>query len=516
MCLSLTSFGQSGLVKSSPVVVAEFEQKASENLILLPMDFDSDNWLENAEVELKDKQVLIVSLVYTRFRTSPTFAQVSLNRSRLKELQDLLPDLFSDRTILWRLVEQTNGNTRSEAKKLFHGFAINVRPKPTKESRKAELKELADLKNLLTDPEVSDSEIAMILDSESSSSDSAGTSDKVYYFMEEGVYRTFDRPAAFIGGNEALHHHLASNLIYPIEAQDDSIEGAVILSFDVAPDGNLEGVKTVATVSPELDAEAIRVMKKSPKWFPALFNGVPIVSSYTIPIVFDLDGDGKAETGKIKTVGSEFIPFGKDKTVTAVLDRNEWDKMAIVCDVTGSMSPYISQLMAWFRGNATDPKIQSFTFFNDGDEKNDNRKKIGNTGGIYHTRSNNLDTIFELITKTMNNGNGGDIPENNLEAALLAQAECPDCDIILISDNFATPRDLSLYDQINNPLRIIPCGGHLGLNLNYLMLAYQTNGSLHSLEADITGFDQMKEREVVTVGSDQYQLLNGRFIRIGR
>ncbi|MFT5279709.1 MAG: hypothetical protein ACI9P8_001348, partial [Bacteroidia bacterium] len=211
-----------------------------------------------------------------------------------------------------------------------------------------------------------------------------------------------------------------------------------------------------------------------------------------------------------------FIPFGKDKTVTAVLDRNDWGKMAIVSDVTGSMSPYTSQLLAWFRANASNPNIHSFTFFNDGDEKNDNRKKIGITGGIYHTRSNGLDTVFDLITQAMNNGNGGDIPENNLEAALSAQDDCPDCDIILISDNFATPRDLKLFDQIKSPLRIIPCGAHLGLNLNYLMLAYQCNGSLHSLDGDITGFDQMKEREIVSVGSDQYQLLNGRFIRIGR
>lgn len=511
---SLLAYSQSGLVNSSPIVVTKFDGKPSEGLILLPMGFDSKEWLDAAKTNLNDKQVLIISLVYTRFRTSPTFDQVSLNRARLKQVQDLLPNLFSDRTILWRLVEQTDGETRAEAEKLFHGFAFNVRPKPTKESRKAELQELAELKNLLTDPNVSDAKISEIMDSGSSPIDSTRTGDKAYFFMEEGLNRTFDRPAAFIGGNEALHHHLVSNLSYPIEAQIDSIEGTVILSFDVSPDGNLESIKTIATVSPELDAEAVRVMKKSPKWFPALFNGVPIVSSYTIPIVFDLDGDGKAETGKIKTVGSEFLPFGQDKTVTSVLNRNEWDKMAIVCDVTGSMSPYSSQLLAWFRTHSQDPRIHSFTFFNDGDEKNDKRKKIGSTGGIYTPSSNNLDTIFETISLAMNNGNGGDTPENNLEAALMAQSNCPDCDIILISDNFATPRDLGMYEQITNPIRIIPCGAQLGLNLNYLMLAYQTNGSLHTLDSDIIGFDKMHEREIVSVGNDQYQLLNGRFIRL--
>jgi TonB family protein len=514
MCFGLASFGQSGLVNSPPIVVTEFDGQASEELILLPMNFDSDDWQKKIKTALKDKQVLIVSLIYTKFRTSPTFDQVALNRSRLKELKDLLPELFENRTILWRLIEQTSGYTKTEAQKLYHGFAINVRQQPTKETRDAEIKDLTNLKKLLSNPDVTDAEIERSINPNSKLSDSDESGEKAFYYMEEGAYKTYDRPAAFVGNNEALHYFLATNLSYPIAAQVDSIEGTVILSFEVAPNGDVRGIRTVATVSAELDAEAKRVMQKSPKWLPAKFNGVSVESNYTIPIVFDLDGDGKAETGKIRSTRSEFIPFGKDKTVTAVLDRNNWGEMAIVCDLTGSMSPYTSQLLEWFQKNSADPRIHSFTFFNDGDEKTDGRKKIGTTGGIYQTKSNNLDTVFNLITKTMNNGSGGDVQENNLEAALAAQSDCPNCDIVLISDNFATPRDLKLYDKISNPLHIIPCGAHLGLNLNYLMLAYQTNGTLHSLEDDLSGFDQMKDREIVDIGNDQFQLNNGRFIRL--
>jgi hypothetical protein len=46
------------------------------------------------------------------------------------------------------------------------------------------------------------------------------------------------------------------------------------------------------------------------------------------------------------------------------------------------------------------------------------------------------------------------------------------------------------------------------------MLAYQTNGTLHALEDDLSGFDQMKDREIVDIGNDQFQLNNGRFIRL--
>ena len=503
-----------GLVKSTPVAVPFFDTEADEQTILLPMSFDSHEWKSTVNNQLEGKQALIVSLVYTRFKTSPTFDQVELNRSRLTKLQTTLPSLFEDRRILWRLVEQTDGETQDEAKKLFHGFALNVRDLPTEASVKEELSLLARLKSELEKKDISASEIEAAVSGEEAelkATDKAGK--KAYYYMEEGAYRTFDRPAAFVGGNDALHHYLASNLTYPQKSFDDGLEGTVNVKFSVMPDGKVEAVRATATVSAELDAEAVRVIRNSPKWLPAKFNGVPIESSYTIPIVFDIDGDGKAATGKTKSVSSKFIPFGKDRTVTAVLDRNPWGKMAIVCDLTGSMSPYTGQLLGWFREHINDPRIHSFTFFNDGDEMDDRSKAVGSTGGIYHTNSTDLDTVFSLIETCMTNGTGGDTPENNLEAAIEAQRDCPDCEIVLISDNFATPRDLKLYDQIKNKLHVVACGAQLGLNLNYLMLAYQSGGSLHTLGSDLN-LDSIKEGEIVTVGSDDYQLNNGRFIRL--
>ncbi|MFT4681589.1 MAG: TonB family protein [Granulosicoccus sp.] len=498
------AFAQGGLVNSSPFMVESFSTEPAEDLILLPMDFDSDAWRKISVEVLSDKQILIVSLVYTRFRTSDSFDQVALNRNRLKKLQARLPFLFEDRTILWRLVEQTKGETRTEALQLFHGFAINARPLPSKELKETELKNLSKLKETLSAPEGSSS-----LDKESEVTDG----EKAAYFMEEGSFRTFDRPATFVGNDEALHYFLASNLTYPIKAQVDSIEGTVMLSFEVAPNGDVRGVRTVATVSSELDAEAERVLKKSPKWLPAKFNGVPVASNYTIPVVFDLDGDGKAKTGKTKSASTPFIPFGKDQTVSAVLNRNNWKKMAIVCDLTGSMSSYTKQLLVWFGKNMQNPNLHSFTFFNDGDERNNSGKRIGKTGGIYQTHSHDLDTVFDMITTTMNNGSGGDIPENNLEAVLMAQADCPDCDIVMIADNFATPRDLKLSEDINSPLHIIPCGSQLGLNLNYLMLAYQCGGSLHTLGSDLPYLHKTKDGGIIQIGNEKYQLNNGRFVR---
>ena len=74
-----------------------------------------------------------------------------------------------------------------------------------------------------------------------------------------------------------------------------------------------------------------------------------------------------------------------DSTLFAVLRRHDnWNEMAFGCDVTGSMSAYTTQLLVLYKLNSLSNKINYFTFFNDGDNKSDRKKKIGHTGGIYN------------------------------------------------------------------------------------------------------------------------------------
>jgi len=100
------------------------------------------------------------------------------------------------------------------------------------------------------------------------------------------------------------------------------------------------------------------------------------------------------------------------------------EHQAIVVDFTGSMSPYFTQLMAWFfLQKYTVPT--SFVFFNDGNDKPDNKKVIGKTGGLYSFRTDNLDTLLFYSLRTVDSGSGGDSPENNVEAVLQAISENP-------------------------------------------------------------------------------------------
>jgi hypothetical protein len=113
------------------------------------------------------------------------------------------------------------------------------------------------------------------------------------------------------------------------------------------------------------------------------------------------------------------LSYGSDTSVLAALSRNkDWNKMQIVVDVTGSMSPYMAQLTHWIALNQNIARVEDFIFFQDGDNKRDLLKKTGNVGGIYYVNTLCLDKIYEGMQEAMRNGGGGDAQENDVEAIL--------------------------------------------------------------------------------------------------
>lgn len=92
----------------------------------------------------------------------------------------------------------------------------------------------------------------------------------------------------FPGGNEAMIKFIAENLIYPKTAMDKGEQGRVIVSFVINKRGKVGDVKLIRSVSPELDAEAIRVIQAMPDWIPGKQKGKAVNVRYTIPIVFKL------------------------------------------------------------------------------------------------------------------------------------------------------------------------------------------------------------------------------------
>ena len=89
-------------------------------------------------------------------------------------------------------------------------------------------------------------------------------------------------------------------LKYPAEAIRDGVQGRVMVDFVIEKDGSVTDVRVVKGVSEELDAEALRVVKASPKWKPGRVNGNRVRTSLTIPVEFKLMKKGERPSFGIK------------------------------------------------------------------------------------------------------------------------------------------------------------------------------------------------------------------------
>lgn len=109
------------------------------------------------------------------------------------------------------------------------------------------------------------------------------------------VMLTFEREPQFKGGMLRFYQFLALNLRYPEKMLRYDIQGNVIISLTVEKDGSLSDIKSVKDVGYGSAEEAIRVLKRSPKWLPGYQNGEPVRVRYMLPISFNLK---KADSGE--------------------------------------------------------------------------------------------------------------------------------------------------------------------------------------------------------------------------
>ena len=105
---------------------------------------------------------------------------------------------------------------------------------------------------------------------------------------KDSVYIDVDKEPEFPGGMNMFTQFLAKTLRYPRNAFMRNIEGRVVVQGIVEKDGSISNTKVLAPVSKELDAEALRVVNLSPTWNPAIKDGNPVRSSFTVPITFTL------------------------------------------------------------------------------------------------------------------------------------------------------------------------------------------------------------------------------------
>lgn len=103
------------------------------------------------------------------------------------------------------------------------------------------------------------------------------------------VYDVVEQMPSFPGGISGLRTYLNQNIRYPAEAQENCVQGRVVVRFVVEKDGHISDVTVLRSVDPSLDKEAVRVIRNMPRWSPGKQGGEPVRVRYTVPVSFRLN-----------------------------------------------------------------------------------------------------------------------------------------------------------------------------------------------------------------------------------
>ena len=139
---------------------------------------------------------------------------------------------------------------------------------------------------------------------------------------DEEVFMVVEQMPEFPGGMAEFMKYVARNIKYPVLAQKENIQGRVIVQFTVGKDGSTYDFIITRSVSPYLDAEAIRVLSNMPKWKPGMQRGQAVAVKFTVPVTFRLKKNQSINTGKYETSSIPTININKPiDNVLIVIDN---------------------------------------------------------------------------------------------------------------------------------------------------------------------------------------------------
>ena len=161
--------------------------------------------------------------------------------------------------------------------------------------------------------------------------------------QEEVIFQVVEEMPQFPGGLGEAMKFLAKNIKYPVEAQQAKIEGRVIVRFVVGRDGSVSDVEVMRGVSPELDAEAVRVVSLMPKWIPGKQRGKAVAVKYTMPIMFRLQtpAQKEEEIGRFHEVNLKVESGSDESNVDLVKDQLKAQNSGLKIRGAGSTSPLV-------------------------------------------------------------------------------------------------------------------------------------------------------------------------------
>lgn len=105
--------------------------------------------------------------------------------------------------------------------------------------------------------------------------------------LEEEIFLKAETMPSFMGGDLSVFRNwVQKQITYPAIAEENGIQGKVVLQFVVEKDGRLTNIKVLSSPDRALTEEAMRVLKLSPKWSPGMQRNQPVRISYTLPVEF--------------------------------------------------------------------------------------------------------------------------------------------------------------------------------------------------------------------------------------
>lgn len=160
------------------------------------------------------------------------------------------------------------------------------------------------------------------------------------------IFMIVEAQPEFEGGLPAFHKYIMNEIRYPLKARQMGVEGQVDVQFVVGKDGSVTDVEVVKGISPECDAEAIRVVQSIPAFKPATQNGKPVNVRMMVPIAFKLN-DGKVNPDN-STQGMVIIKdiqsINEKLNVDANYSNGEWS--GTVYDEEGNGLPGVNIIVA--------------------------------------------------------------------------------------------------------------------------------------------------------------------------
>ncbi|MCU0440901.1 MAG: energy transducer TonB [Bacteroidia bacterium] len=120
--------------------------------------------------------------------------------------------------------------------------------------------------------------------------DSAGINTGIFETSTKQPFVTFaEVMPSFPGGDDEMFKYINQQTAYPNHARENGIEGRVMLSFIIQPNGEITNIKVLQGIGFGCDAEAVRVVSEMPKWNPGMQNGKALPVQLNLPFYFKLE-----------------------------------------------------------------------------------------------------------------------------------------------------------------------------------------------------------------------------------